>query len=135
MSKAFNRDNMALNYAIGSIITIMEKAIEKGIVRAEEAQEIVSSPDFIEVKLPEILSQLEARALKEKFTLFWSNGQRQVIDAPNGASFGMAMIKAGYRPSVMQAIDFYSPGDNHDYVWDSVKGTWIKQPNTTEEPK
>lgn len=55
------------------------------------------------------------------FTLFWRDGQRDVLP---GSSVTDAMDRAGYGAGAVAALDFYSNGDNSEYMWLKDEG-WV----------
>ena len=42
-----------------------------------------------------------------------------------GASVTDAFTRAGYGAGAVPALDFYSPGDNKDYIYDREIRSWI----------
>jgi hypothetical protein len=58
-----------------------------------------------------------------KYTLYWLDGKREVIE---GSGISAAVTHAGYGNGAIQALDFFTEGDNHDYVWNFVTRTWDK---------
>lgn len=59
----------------------------------------------------------------KKFTLYWRDGKRQVVEGSDPAD---AMNRAGYGGGAVAALDFYAEGDNHDYRWDAAKRDWVR---------
>ena len=56
------------------------------------------------------------------FTLFWLNGQREVIHGLDAAN---AMTNAGYSSGALRALDFYKEGDSDAYVWNEASRAWV----------
>jgi|LNFM01.1.fsa_nt_gb hypothetical protein len=56
------------------------------------------------------------------FTLFWLNGQREVVHGFDAAN---ALTNAGYSSGALRALDFYKDGDSGAYVWHEETRTWI----------
>lgn len=59
------------------------------------------------------------------FTLFWLNGQREVVYGSDAAN---AMNNAGYSSGALRALDFYKEGDSKAYSWDKESRNWIAVP-------
>jgi hypothetical protein len=60
---------------------------------------------------------------KNKYTLYWLTGQREVVTGFNVAE---AMTLAGYGNGALGALDFFAYGDNKEYTWDGEKHKWVK---------
>lgn len=59
----------------------------------------------------------------KEFTLFWLNGESEVI---KGNSISDAVNKQ-YSAGAMRALDFYSDGDvRNEYVWNNSEKSWNK---------
>jgi hypothetical protein len=59
--------------------------------------------------------------MSKKFTLFWMDGKREVVEGDN---ISHSVICAGYGYGAIAALDFYAVGDNYDYIWNSVDKKW-----------
>ena len=57
------------------------------------------------------------------FTLFWLDGTREVV---KGIDIADAMRRAGYGGGAL-TLDFYTTGDNDDYIWSADESTWRKK--------
>lgn len=55
------------------------------------------------------------------FTFYWRTGKREVLKGIDPAD---ALNKAGYSAGAVRALDFYVPGINEDYEWDSTLKLW-----------
>jgi hypothetical protein len=64
-----------------------------------------------------------------EFTFFWVHGVREVAA---GTDVAKAFASLGYDPGAMKALDFYMPGDNHNYVFNEISRTWIRKPTDLE---
>lgn len=66
-----------------------------------------------------------------KFTLYWLDGKREVVE---GNSISEAMTLAGYGGGAVRALDFYADGNDHNYTWKeltsigSTKKVWQRKP-------
>ena len=58
------------------------------------------------------------------FTFFWLDGKREVLEGNSPAD---AANKAGYGGGAIQALDFWEPGDNNDYIWIKEERIWKKK--------
>lgn len=56
-----------------------------------------------------------------KFTLFWLDGRREVVQ---GRTIAEAMTLAGYGGGALRALDFYASGDNTGYWWEDATREW-----------
>lgn len=56
-----------------------------------------------------------------KFTLYWRDGKREVVQGRNPAE---AMTLAGYGGGAVAALDFWASGENDDYEWDAKAREW-----------
>lgn len=59
------------------------------------------------------------------FTLFWMNGQREVVFGHTAAD---AMSGAGYSSGALAALDFWKAGDSFEYFWSSDAQKWVHSP-------
>ena len=60
---------------------------------------------------------------KQKFTLFWRDGSRNVIE---GSDIANAMNCSGFGAGSLRALDFYASGDNQEYSWNGAARNWVK---------
>lgn len=67
------------------------------------------------------LAELGVDPTKQKFTLFWLDGKREVIE---GRDVADAMNSAGYGQGSIRALDFHANGDNKEYAWDAGAKSW-----------
>jgi len=66
----------------------------------------------------------------KKFTFYWGDGLRQVLQGDTPAN---ALNEAGYGGGAIAALDFYVSGDNTEYTWDNnIKG-WVKEVKSNNE--
>lgn len=56
-----------------------------------------------------------------KFTLFWLDGKREVVQ---GRTIAEAMTLRGYSQEALRALDFYASDDNDGYWWDANTREW-----------
>lgn len=77
---------------------------------------------FIEAQ--EVIDASDALKRATQFTVYWRDGKRSVL---NGGSIEEAFRNAGYGGGAVGAVDFYSPGDNHDYEWNAVSKEWDRK--------
>ncbi len=59
------------------------------------------------------------------FTLYWSNGDREVVHGP---SIAEACTLAGYSSGAIKALDFYQCGDIDKHMWDAMSQRWYLKP-------
>ena len=57
----------------------------------------------------------------KKFTLYWLDGEKEVIEGFNAFN---AIFLARWR-SGNRVLDFFADGDNHDYEWQD--GKWVRK--------
>src|SRR6185437_16051065 len=62
-------------------------------------------------------------ALTKTFTLFWSDGKRNII---HGDTMNNAFAAAGYGRGALAALDFWAAGDENSYQWDKQTRRWVK---------
>jgi hypothetical protein len=60
-----------------------------------------------------------------KFTFYWRDGKREVLDGKDPAD---AMNKRGYGNGALRALDFYSRGENNEYAWNPTEREWKPAP-------
>ena len=65
---------------------------------------------------------------KSKYTIYWLDGKKTVLNTEKGNSVADAFTEAGYSNGATRAIDFYVNGTDDNYIWDSVKREWVKKP-------
>lgn len=65
----------------------------------------------------------------EKFTLYWRDGKREVVEGYDCAD---AMTRAGYGGGAVRALDFYATGDCDRYWWDGEGREWHNKEITPE---
>lgn len=61
---------------------------------------------------------------ENKFTLYWLDGKREVVE---GEDIADAMNIAGYGQGALRTLDFYSTGDDKDYVYDKINNSWTQK--------
>ena len=59
--------------------------------------------------------------VKNKFTIYWKNGKREVI---TGETIEDAFSKAGYGGGAVHAIDFYMDGEDTNY--ERIGKEWVR---------
>ncbi len=64
-----------------------------------------------------------------EFTFFWIHGVREV---GSGVDVAKAFTSMGYNLGKMKALDFYMPGDNHNYEFNKISRSWIRKPSDLE---
>ena len=57
----------------------------------------------------------------QKFTLYWLDGKREVVE---GSGIADAMTRAGYGGGAVRALDFHAKGECSDSVWDAKEKKW-----------
>lgn len=57
-----------------------------------------------------------------KFTLYWLDGKREVVQGRTAAE---AMTLAGYGGGAVRALDFYANGEDTDYRWVPESRKWV----------
>ncbi|MFA6536899.1 MAG: hypothetical protein WCT18_00695 [Patescibacteria group bacterium] len=57
-----------------------------------------------------------------KFTLFWSDGKRQVVE---GKDLADACLRAGIQVGAFVALAFFLTGEDYSYEWKDKK--WQKK--------
>ena len=62
-----------------------------------------------------------------KFTLFWRDGKREVI---NGSTIAEAMNSVYGGNTIIGLLDFYEDGDCKDYIWDDEVKEWRRNQDT-----
>ena len=60
----------------------------------------------------------------KKFTFFWLYGEREVLEGEDVAD---AARRAGYGAGAISVLDFYSDGDDDNFVYDMVRKHWRKK--------
>ena len=60
----------------------------------------------------------------DSYTFFWKDGKRTMSQ---GTSIADAFTRAGYGAGAVSALDFYSPGDNKEYIYDRVMRNWVRK--------
>lgn len=58
----------------------------------------------------------------EKYTLYWLDGRREIVE---GGTLKLAMSRAGYGDGALMALDFYVKGEDHTYVYNEDRKTWV----------
>lgn len=66
------------------------------------------------------------------FTLYWLTGDREIVA---GRDIAEAMTLAGYGGGAARALDFWEPGDNHEYEWNAEARKWRKSDAAQGERK
>lgn len=61
-------------------------------------------------------------APENQYTFFWRDGTREVLSGVGPAD---ALNSAGYKGGALGALDFWSSGDNQEYVF--KMGAWKKE--------
>jgi hypothetical protein len=61
---------------------------------------------------------------EKPFTLYWSDGVREVV---RGQTIRAALLLAGYSSYSHGALSVYTEGDNTDFTWDPDEKAWVKQ--------
>ena len=56
-----------------------------------------------------------------KYTFFWLDGKREVLEGNDQAH---ALNAAGYGNGALRALDFWAAGDNQDYLWNPDTRNW-----------
>lgn len=59
--------------------------------------------------------------MAKKFTLYWRDGKRQVVE---GATIAAACTSAGYGGGALRALDFWSHGECSDWEWIAAERNW-----------
>lgn len=65
----------------------------------------------------------------KKFTLYWRDGKREVVE---GSDCADAMTRAGYGGGAVGALDFHAKGDCGGYWWDAAKREWYNKEITPQ---
>lgn len=52
--------------------------------------------------------------MKKKFTLYWLDGMKEVIE---GIDIANAFTRAGYGAGALAALDFHTEGEDNSYEW------------------
>ena len=60
----------------------------------------------------------------KKFTLYWTDGKREVIC---GKTISDAFRAAGYGQSALNVLDWYDAGDTDTHSWDSQLSIWVSR--------
>ena len=60
----------------------------------------------------------------ETFTFFWMDGRRTMC---MGETPVEALTRVGYGVGAIRAIDFYTNGDNKEYIWNPDIRSWIRR--------
>lgn len=58
---------------------------------------------------------------EKKFTLYWLDGKKEIIE---GTSVTDAFAKAGYGGGASRALDFWTNGDDNEYIFKDKK--WLR---------
>ncbi len=63
----------------------------------------------------------------KKFTLYWKTGDREVVE---GRDIAEAMTLAGYGGGAAGALEVWTHGDNHNYIWNAAAREWEPSPDS-----
>lgn len=80
--------------------------------------------------LIELGVEVNTKNIKKKFTLFWLDGKREVVE---GYDIANAINSAGYGQGAMRALDFHAEGDCNEYAWDAGAKAWEKVNESNHE--
>ena len=58
-----------------------------------------------------------------KFTFFWLDGRREVLEGDSVADAFNSCYSAG----AMRALDFYASDDNDEYEWNKSNRSWDRK--------
>lgn len=58
------------------------------------------------------------------FTLYWLTGKRETIEGP---TIKEAFSSAGLGAGAISALDFYTEGDDTNYIYNKKEHTWQSQ--------
>jgi restriction endonuclease Mrr len=68
------------------------------------------------------MSNIDTTTNTHKFTVYWLDGKRTLHPANDGEIIADVFNRTGYGAGSVAAIDFYTSGDDHNYIWNGK--TW-----------
>lgn len=78
----------------------------------------------LQAMILEYYSQQSKIEVLEKFTIWWRDGTRSVIE---GVSIDDAFTKAGYGAGAVKAVDWYDRGDVDTHYWCTATKNWLRR--------
>ena len=57
-----------------------------------------------------------------KYTFYWSTGEKEILEGKNSTD---ALNNAGYGKGALSALDFFSRGEDNNYIWEN--GMWHRE--------
>lgn len=68
--------------------------------------------------------QVEEAPTTNTYTLFWRTGQRQLVQGTDPVD---AMNNAGIGGGALPALDFWSQGDDQEWIWNKENKNWERK--------
>lgn len=77
------------------------------------------------------MSNADTISLPRSYTVYWYDGKRTFHPANGKEDIADVFNREGYGAGSVQAVDFYTSGDDHNYTWDGK--SWVLKNQETQK--
>jgi hypothetical protein len=110
-----DKSNACFKYPVTGTLEITEVSVDNQIITANILPDGADGFGGLHWPVWELAPDLA------KFTLYWKDGKREVIE---GEGIGDAATRAGYGGGAFSALDCWATGDCADRVWVAEEKCW-----------